>query len=82
MKLVMVEWLDACSYYTTNGWLSKEDKGPKGFKPVKCITAGLLYLDGSDSIVVLLNQNNKGRFCQAQTIPRSCITRIRQLTVK
>ena len=77
MKVVRVSWLDACSY-ATEGWFPKEANDGESFKALPCVTAGMLYLEDDERIVVILN-SNEHCISQAQTIPRGCITRIEVL---
>ncbi len=80
MKLVLVEWEDPCTY-ATPGWLEKEDDDSEKMSAIPCISVGILYQENDERIVIILNSNPHA-FCQAQSIPKSCIKRIRYLKVK
>ena len=77
MKIVKVNWLDACAY-ATQGWLPKEESDKDEFATLPCVTVGMLYLEDSERITVILSDNDHS-FSQAQTIPKGCIVSIEVL---
>lgn len=80
MKLVMIEWVDPCAY-AVHGWMDKENNDDECMNPIPCITVGILYSENSERLVVVLNMN-RSNFCQAQSIPKCAIKRMRVLTCK
>ncbi len=79
MKLVLVEWTDPCTYHG-HGWMDRDERDCNKLKPVSCITVGVLYQDNDERVVVILNLNEDS-YGEAQSIPKSCIKRIRNLKV-
>jgi hypothetical protein len=74
MKLVLVEWYDACSGYA---WESREDDTHIR----KIISIGILEREDDKEIVIVPNISPVNKIHEF-AIPRGCIRRIRQLCLK
>ncbi len=76
MRITLVEWLDSSCY---NGWhrFSKENDGIS-----HCITAGVLKYEDEEQIVISLSSSDSGNVGDTMSIPKVCITRMRNLRVK
>ena len=76
MKLVLVEWLDSNA---VNGWHPKQQFQNDGIS--KCQSVGILMKETPKEIALVLNLSGE-LWSDAIYIPKSCITRMRQLKVK
>ena len=76
MKLVMIEWEDSCSEL---GW-HKRDVGLDIV--AHCVSVGILTQENSSGVTISHSMSSTtGSICDAVTIPRGCIKRIRKLKV-
>ena len=78
MKIVKVEWLDACS---DGGYLNKRDY-LKEHKPVVCETVGHLFKKNKGFILLAGVKLEDGDLRHTHTIPRKMVTKITYLTEK
>ena len=76
MKLVLVEWIDPCSFAT--GWTERGNF--EEATPVKCITVGIALRETKKEIIVSLNLNERN-YSNAMVIPKENIRRIRKLRI-
>ena len=76
MKVVIIEWVDACGY-----GLHWEDREPWSEKPASCITIGLLTHEDEKNVFVVLSLSGD-KYSHGEAIPKSCIKRIRKLRVE
>jgi hypothetical protein len=76
-RLVQVEWNDS---NVMHGWrlgdcLTDDDLA-------HCRTFGLLMVDDDKKVVIAFGDSDCGSVMETVTIPKTCITRIRDLRVK
>ena len=76
MKLEMVEWVDA---RFIEGWY--ERTGLEHYGTIKCVTVGVLVKETQKEIIVAGHRNEE-HISGAMAIPKACISRRRELTVK
>jgi len=74
MKLILVEWIDACSGY--GGWTPREELSH--FSVTPNISMGILYEETDKEIKIVPNLNACNLSCPT-AIPKVCIKRMRQL---
>lgn len=76
MKLVLIEWNDACSFGIA--WQDRGDIHDCNY--TKCITAGLL-IEEDDKQIKVCSSLTPDKFSHTMVIPKSTITRIRRLKI-
>ena len=78
MKIVKVDWLDACS---NSGYLNKRDYA-KEHKPIACATVGHLFKKNKDFVLLAAETFEDGDCRHTHTIPRKMVTKITYLEDK
>lgn len=76
MPVVEVVWVDANSL---RGWHDPDEMLTTTSEGMECRTAGYLFADLDDRIVVVQNQNEPGQLGEAMTIPKVCIRTMQRL---
>jgi hypothetical protein len=75
MKIVEVEWSDACS---NSGYLDKEH-WETTHKPVRCKTVGHLFKKSREVVILCGEKFEDGEKRHIHTIPRKMVVNIREL---
>ncbi len=75
MKLVKIDWVDSA---TIDGWVSVDYA--EGFNPSECETVGWVVKKTAEYITVTASKSDTVNYSQLMTIPRKCISSIKELT--
>lgn len=72
MKIVMVDWFDACN---SDECINKKTYNGE-HKPIHCVTVGHLFMKNKDFILLASEKFDDGDLRHTHTIPRKMITKI------
>lgn len=76
MKIVIVEWEDS---FSVAGWHDREEM--KEQNPSKCVSVGVLLNETSEKLVVCPNLSHFN-VADIMSIPKKCVTKLRQLKIR
>ena len=74
MKLVKIVWVDSA---TIDGWVSVDFA--ESFDPSECVTVGWVVKKTREYITVTSSRSDTVNYSQLMTIPRKCVTSIKEL---
>ena len=75
-RMVLVEWLDS---NVVHGWRPDDCKEDN---MAHCRTVGILKAEDEMKITVVLGDSDCGSVLESITIPKGCVTQIRELRIK
>ena len=75
-KIILVEWEDS---NVTHGWMPANEGA---FQVAHCRTVGIVQLDNDHSLTLAMGDSDSGSVLETITIPKGCITKIKELRTK
>lgn len=75
-RLVLIEWIDACSITTVGRWTDKAELD--AIRPERCSSVGWVHREDDESIVLFSHDAGEqigGDFC----IPKCCVISIKEI---